>query len=126
MDSANVAVGGGDIDIGCGNAFGGAAEDEGADDTVEKENNISGARAGFGYTVSQSASQSGSTSWKGRVRAPAAQVLNGPCVGVAVVVVVQEMPFSSKNEFKGWFKDYAQKVRQAMKADGVAQEEIKK
>lgn len=48
-----IAVGSGDVDIGCGNAFGGAGEDEGADDTVEKENNIAGARGGFGYTVSQ-------------------------------------------------------------------------
>jgi len=51
-DSALVAVGVGDIDIGCGNAFGGAGDDEGADDSVEKENNISGTRAGFSYTVS--------------------------------------------------------------------------
>lgn len=46
-----VAVGGGDIDIGCGNAFGGAGEDEGVDDSVAKENSIAG-QSGFKYTVS--------------------------------------------------------------------------
>ena len=58
-DSALIAVGVGDIDIGCGNAFGGAGADEGADDTVEKENNIAGSRAGFGYQVSLSAINKG-------------------------------------------------------------------
>jgi hypothetical protein len=51
VESSQVAVGGGDVDIGCGNAFGGTGEDEGVDDSVERENNISGARGGFNYTV---------------------------------------------------------------------------
>jgi hypothetical protein len=49
-DSTVAAIGVGAVDIGCGNAFGGAGEDEGADDTVEKENNIAGAHA-FAYQV---------------------------------------------------------------------------
>jgi hypothetical protein len=36
------------------------------------------------------------------------------------------MPFSSKNEFKGWIKEYLRKVRQELKGQGTAQEEIKK
>lgn len=51
VESTLVAVGGGDVDIGCGNAFGGAGEDEGVDDSVAKENSISG-QSGFKYTVS--------------------------------------------------------------------------
>lgn len=50
VDSAMVTVGGGDIDIGCGNAFGGGGEDEGADDSAQKENNVSGPSS-FSYTV---------------------------------------------------------------------------
>ncbi len=50
VESALVTVGGGDIDIGCGNAFGGGGEDEGADDSAAKENNVSGPSS-FSYTV---------------------------------------------------------------------------
>ena len=46
-ESAMVAVGG-DVDIGCGNAFGGGGEEEEVDSDVVKENNISGS-SGFGY-----------------------------------------------------------------------------
>ncbi|CAM9912347.1 unnamed protein product [Heterosigma akashiwo] len=49
VESKIVAVGGGDIDIGCGNAFGGD-DDAGGDDGVEKENNIISESAGFGLT----------------------------------------------------------------------------
>lgn len=47
VESAMVAVGG-DVDIGCGNAFGGGGEEEETDSDVVKENNISGS-SGFGY-----------------------------------------------------------------------------
>lgn len=50
VESAMVTVGGGDIDIGCGNAFGGGGDDEGADDSAQKENNVSGPSS-FSYTV---------------------------------------------------------------------------
>lgn len=53
VESAMVTVGGGDIDIGCGNAFGGGGDDEGADDTAQKENNVSGPSS-FSYTVGAS------------------------------------------------------------------------
>lgn len=46
-ESSMIAVGG-DVDIGCGNAFGGGGEEEEVDSDVVKENNISGA-AGFAY-----------------------------------------------------------------------------
>ena len=36
------------------------------------------------------------------------------------------MPFGSKGEFKSWIKDYVRNVRQTLKGNGVAQEEIKK
>mmetsp|Transcript_10879 Transcript_10879/g.16067 ORF Transcript_10879/g.16067 Transcript_10879/m.16067 type:complete len:181 (-) Transcript_10879:425-967(-) len=48
VESRTIAVGGDNIDIGCGNAFGGGDED--VDDNVEKENNIISESAGFGYT----------------------------------------------------------------------------
>merc|ERR1712195_450086 len=46
-----VAKGGGDIDIGAGNAFGGDGEDEGADDSVETVNNLVDTDTGFGYLL---------------------------------------------------------------------------
>mmetsp|Transcript_5097 Transcript_5097/g.7041 ORF Transcript_5097/g.7041 Transcript_5097/m.7041 type:complete len:181 (+) Transcript_5097:141-683(+) len=48
VESRTIAVGGDNVDIGCGNAFGG--EEEELDDNVEKENNIISESAGFGYT----------------------------------------------------------------------------
>lgn len=42
--------GGDEIDVGGGNAFGGAAEDEGPDDAVEKVNHLADDSIGFGYT----------------------------------------------------------------------------
>mmetsp|Transcript_27256 Transcript_27256/g.54429 ORF Transcript_27256/g.54429 Transcript_27256/m.54429 type:complete len:183 (+) Transcript_27256:28-576(+) len=48
--SRMVVVGGDDVDIGCGNAFGGESEDAKVDDSVEKENNIISEARGFGYT----------------------------------------------------------------------------
>lgn len=39
---------------------------------------------------------------------------------------MQAMPFGSKGEFKSWIKDYVRNVRQTLKGNGVAQEEIKK
>lgn len=49
VESKSVAVGGDNVDIGCGNAFGGAGEDEGVEDSVATENNIVSERVGFGY-----------------------------------------------------------------------------
>ena len=48
-ESKNVAVGGDDIDIGCGNSFGGSGEEEGAED-VQTVNNII---ERFSYTETQ-------------------------------------------------------------------------
>jgi len=50
VESKLVAVGGDNIDIGCGDAFGGKADDEAVDDSIEKENNIISEKVGFGYT----------------------------------------------------------------------------
>ena len=49
IESQIVAKGGGDIDIGAGNAFGGGGEDEPVDDTIEKVNNVIDESMGFGY-----------------------------------------------------------------------------
>lgn len=49
VDSRNVAKGGEDIDVGGGNAFGGAGEDEAVDDSIETVNNLIDA---FHYTES--------------------------------------------------------------------------
>jgi hypothetical protein len=54
VDSRIVAVGGDNIDIGCGSEFGGGDVDVAVDDSIEKENNIISERAGFGYTVGAS------------------------------------------------------------------------
>ena len=48
VESKMVTKGGDSIDIGCGNAFGGDAEE--VDDAVEKVNNITDEGVGFGYT----------------------------------------------------------------------------
>lgn len=50
VKSKMVAKGGGDVDIGAGNAFGGGGEDE-LDDSVETVNNIVDADTGFGYVA---------------------------------------------------------------------------
>lgn len=49
VQSSQVVKGGDNVDIGCGNAFGGD-EEEAADDSVEKVNNIIDDSVGFGYT----------------------------------------------------------------------------
>jgi hypothetical protein len=49
-ESKTITKGGGDVDIGCGNSFGGTAEDEGADNTAEQVNNVID---GFQYTETQ-------------------------------------------------------------------------
>jgi hypothetical protein len=49
VESRMIVVGGDNIDVGAGNAFGGAGEDEAVDDSVEKVNNIIDSRSGFGY-----------------------------------------------------------------------------
>ena len=50
-DSMMVTKGGGNIDIGAGNAFGGANDDdEGVADTVEKVNNVIDSDLGFGLS----------------------------------------------------------------------------
>ena len=85
VKSKIVAKGGGDIDIGAGNAFGGAGEDEGADDTVEKVNNIVDAETGFGYHA---------------------------------------LPYT-KPEFKADLKDWMKALRQKLKANGMAPDDIK-
>jgi hypothetical protein len=51
VKSKLVAKGGADIDIGAGNAFGGGAEDEGPDDSVETVNNLVDADTGFNYLL---------------------------------------------------------------------------
>ncbi|GMI63229.1 hypothetical protein ScalyP_jg11252 [Parmales sp. scaly parma] len=48
-DSMKVLKGGGEIDVGAGNAFGGGGEDEAVDDTQESVNNIIDDSVGFGY-----------------------------------------------------------------------------
>lgn len=48
VQSKQVSKGGDNIDIGCGNAFGG--EEEEVDDSVETVNNIIDETVGFGYT----------------------------------------------------------------------------
>lgn len=48
VESKMITKGGDNIDVGCGNAFGGE-DDEGADDSVEKVNNIIDETVGFGY-----------------------------------------------------------------------------
>ena len=48
VESENRAVGADDVDIGCGNEFGGG--DDAMDDSVETENTVSGTRTGFNYT----------------------------------------------------------------------------
>lgn len=47
VESLTVAKDGGAIDVGCGDAFGGGAEE--ADDAVEKVNNVIDDSIGFGY-----------------------------------------------------------------------------
>ena len=55
---SNVVVKGGDnVDVGCGNAFGGEGE-EVVDDSVEKVNNIIDESMGFGYTEIEYGSKS--------------------------------------------------------------------
>lgn len=141
VDSAMVAVGGGDIDIGCGNAFGGAGEDEGADDSVQKENNVSGPSS-FNYTVSHfkidylfhyvwSLGVVGDDHYHHHVHANHPFVrawmhLSPPFFLYPLNLVVQAMPFGSKGEFKTWIKDYVRNLRQALKGAGVPQDEIKK
>lgn len=50
-ESKNVTKGGGEVDIGCGNSFGGGGgDDEAVDDTVETVNNVID---GFQYTETQ-------------------------------------------------------------------------
>ena len=50
-ESKMIEKGGGDVDIGCGNSFGGTAEeDAGVDDAVEKVNNV---MESFQYTETQ-------------------------------------------------------------------------
>jgi hypothetical protein len=49
-ESRQIAKGGEDIDIGCGNSFGGDGGDDQADDTVEMVNNVVD---GFNYTETQ-------------------------------------------------------------------------
>lgn len=49
-ESKNITKGGGDVDIGCGNSFGGTGEDEGVDNTAETVNNVVD---GFQYTETQ-------------------------------------------------------------------------
>lgn len=149
VESAMIVVGGGDIDIGCGNAFGGAAEDEGADDSAQKENNVSGPSS-FSYTVRALRKR-----WKSvvvgidgsmgpsaptRARGPASHIRTRArtCRVVSALSLTklphanmspnhnQAMPFGSKGEFKSWIKDYVRNVRQTLKGNGVAQEEIKK
>lgn len=39
-ESKNISKGGENIDIGCGNSFGGGGEDEGVDDSVVTVNNV--------------------------------------------------------------------------------------
>ena len=48
-DSLKVNKDGGDVDVGCGDAFGGAGADEAVDDAAELVNNIIDADLGFGY-----------------------------------------------------------------------------
>ncbi|GAB5036549.1 translationally controlled tumor protein [Nannochloropsis oceanica] len=81
VDSAMVAVGGGDIDIGCGNAFGGAGDDEGADDATQKENNVSGPSS-FAYTAMPFSSKGEFKSWVKDYVRNVRQALKGS--GVAV------------------------------------------
>ena len=59
-ESRNIVKGGGDIDIGCGNSFGGGGEDEAADSTVETVNNVID---GFQYTETQVGSATDFKSW---------------------------------------------------------------
>jgi hypothetical protein len=50
-ESKNIVKGGGDVDIGCGNSFGGTGEDDaGVDDQVQTVNNVVD---GFQYTETQ-------------------------------------------------------------------------
>ena len=84
VESENRPVAEGEVDIGCGNEFGGG--DDAVDDSVETENSVSGARIGFNYT---------------------------------------EMPFSNKNEFKEYLKDYMKRIRSHMKSSGAERETIK-
>lgn len=49
-ESNQIAKGGGDIDIGCGNSFGGDGGDDAPDDTIEMVNNVID---GFQYTETQ-------------------------------------------------------------------------
>eukprot|EP00598_Pedospumella_elongata_P000338 CAMPEP_0184973608 /NCGR_PEP_ID=MMETSP1098-20130426/5305_1 /TAXON_ID=89044 /ORGANISM="Spumella elongata, Strain CCAP 955/1" /LENGTH=178 /DNA_ID=CAMNT_0027496069 /DNA_START=49 /DNA_END=585 /DNA_ORIENTATION=- len=50
VESKMITKGGGDVDIGCGNSFGGTGEDEGVDSTAETVNNVVD---GFQYTETQ-------------------------------------------------------------------------
>lgn len=50
VESKNITKAGGDVDIGCGNSFGGTEEDAGVDNTVETVNNVID---GFQYTETQ-------------------------------------------------------------------------
>lgn len=50
----------GDVDVGCGNAFGGAADDEGVDSGEEKVNNVID---GFQYTETSMSSAADFKAW---------------------------------------------------------------
>eukprot|EP00604_Paraphysomonas_vestita_P000951 CAMPEP_0174817668 /NCGR_PEP_ID=MMETSP1107-20130205/155_1 /TAXON_ID=36770 /ORGANISM="Paraphysomonas vestita, Strain GFlagA" /LENGTH=179 /DNA_ID=CAMNT_0016028593 /DNA_START=89 /DNA_END=628 /DNA_ORIENTATION=- len=60
-ESRNITKGGGDIDIGCGNSFGGATEDDaGVDDSVQTVNNVIDS---FQYTETQVGSATDFKAW---------------------------------------------------------------
>eukprot|EP01006_Ploeotia_vitrea_P058837 TRINITY_DN70370_c0_g1_i1.p1 TRINITY_DN70370_c0_g1~~TRINITY_DN70370_c0_g1_i1.p1 ORF type:complete len:179 (-),score=11.65 TRINITY_DN70370_c0_g1_i1:89-625(-) len=60
VESKMVTEGGGDIDIGCGNSFGGGDEDGGVDDNSQNVNNVI---AGFQYTETQLGSAAEFKGW---------------------------------------------------------------
>jgi hypothetical protein len=60
-ESKNITKGGGDVDIGCGNSFGGGGgDDEAVDDAVETVNNVID---GFQYTETQVGGANDFKSW---------------------------------------------------------------
>lgn len=60
-ESKNIVKGGGDVDIGCGNSFGGTGdEDEGVDNVAETVNNVVD---GFQYTETQIGTANDFKSW---------------------------------------------------------------
>jgi Translationally controlled tumour protein len=60
VESKMITKADGDVDVGCGNAFGGGGEDEGADSGVQQVNNVID---GFSLTETQIGSASDFKAW---------------------------------------------------------------